>query len=109
MARLMDLAAVIRSKNAGPYEITFDIMFDDPELYEKVKRTGVINRELFARLYHVPLEQVSFTAYDAAFAFKGTLPRRVCAGDAGDTDVYGAQQHAPLLSVEVPIDEAQEG
>jgi hypothetical protein len=104
MARLMDLATVIRSKNAGPYEITFDIMFDDPTLYAQVKRTGVINRDLFAQLYHVPPEQVYFTAYDAAYAFKGTVPRRWSAGDAEDTDVYGAQQHAPLLTVEVPIE-----
>jgi hypothetical protein len=27
----------------------------------------------------------------------------VPAGDIGDTDVYGAQQHAPLLEVEIPI------
>ncbi|MBI3326077.1 MAG: DUF4387 domain-containing protein [Nitrospinae bacterium] len=105
MARLMDIAKVIRSKNAGAYEITFDIMFDNQELYEKVKRTGVINRDLFAQLYHVPPEQVFFTAYDAAYAFKGTLPRRSSAGDADDSDVYGAQQHAPLLTVEVPIEQ----
>ena len=98
----MDLAKVIRNKNAGPYEITFDIMFDDPDLYDKVKRTGIINRELFAQLYHVDLQVVSFTTYDAAYTFKGTIPRRVSASDTGDTDVYGAQQHTPLLTVEVP-------
>jgi hypothetical protein len=78
MARLIDLARVIRSKNAGPYEITFDIMFDDPDLYEKVKHTGVINRELFTRLYHVPLERVFFTTYDAAFALGNSAPPRIC-------------------------------
>jgi hypothetical protein len=104
MARLMDLATVIRSKNAGPYEITFDIMFDAPEVYEQVKRTGVLNRELFARLYHVRPEEVFFTTYDAAYAFKGTLPRRTSAGDVEDTDVYGAQQHTPLLTIEVPLE-----
>jgi hypothetical protein len=37
---------------------------------------------------------VLFTPYDAAFAFKATFPRLVPAGDFGDTDVYGCQQHA---------------
>jgi hypothetical protein len=32
-------------------------------------------------------------------AIKLTLPRRLCAGDPGDGDVYGAQQHAPLLEL----------
>lgn len=107
MARLMDLATVIRSRNAGPYEITFDIMFDDPEMYEQVKRTGIINRELSARLYHVRPEEVFFTTYDAAYAFKGTLPRRASAGDVEDTDVYGAQQHASLLTIEVPLEASE--
>ena len=44
-----------------------------------------------------------FTPYDAAFAFKATLPRLVPSGDFGDTDVYGCQQHAPLLDVDLPI------
>jgi hypothetical protein len=32
-------------------------------------------------------------------AIKYTMPRRICAGDPGDGDVYGAQQHAALLGV----------
>ncbi len=107
MAQWMDLETVIRSKNAGSYEITFDIMFDDPEVYEQVKRTGFVNRELFARLYHVRPEEVFFTTYDTAYAFKGTLPRRTSAGDVEDTDVYGAQQHAPLLTIEVALEASE--
>ena len=103
MAKLKDLASVLRSKNAGAFQITFDIMFADKATYEKVKQTGVINSDLFARLYKVPVEKVQFTEYDAAYAFKGTIPRRISSGDVGDTDVYGAQQHAPLLDVEVPV------
>jgi hypothetical protein len=41
--------------------------------------------------------------YDAALAFKVTLPRVGPAGDFRDTDVYGAQRHAPLLDVEIPL------
>jgi len=63
----------------------------------------VLCPELFARLYGVKAEHVLFTPYDAAFAFKATLPRLVPAGEFGDTDVYGCQQHAPLLDVDVPV------
>ena len=89
MAWLMDLARAVRSMNAGSYEITFDITFDDPELYERAKHTEVIDGEAFAQLYHIPLEQVFSTIYDAAFAFKMALPHRVSAGDAEGTEVYG--------------------
>jgi hypothetical protein len=103
MARIRDIAQVCKSKNAGPFELTIDVVFEDPALFEKVKRAGVLGPALFARLYGVRTEDVLFTVYDAAFAFKATLPRLVPAGDIGDTDVYGAQQHAPLLDVEIPL------
>ena len=103
MARIREIAQVCKSKNAGPFELTIDVVFDNPAMFEKVKRTGVLGPALFARLYGVRAEDVLFTVYDAALAFKATLPRLVPAGDIGDTDVYGAQQHAPLLDVEIPL------
>ena len=103
MPRIRDIAQVCKSKNAGPFMVTIDVLFEDPTLYRRVKATGVLSTALFARLYGVAERDVLFTPYDTASAFKATLPRLVPAGDFGDTDVYGAQQHAPLLDVEVPI------
>jgi hypothetical protein len=103
MALIKDIARVCKSKNAGPFELTIDVVFDDADTFGKVKATGVLNIELFARLYNVSSETVLLTPYDAAFAFKATLPRLVPAGDFGDTDVYGCQQHALLLDVDVPV------
>jgi hypothetical protein len=104
MARIRDIAQVCKSKNAGPFEVTIDVVFSDKVMFEAVKATNFLNAGLIARLYHVAPEDVLFTVYDAGNAFKATLPRRIPAGDIGDTDVYGAQQHAPLLDVEIPID-----
>jgi hypothetical protein len=103
MALIKDLAKVCKSKNAGPFELTIDVVFDSAEMFNRVKATGVLRPALFARLYNVPAEHVLFAPYDAAFAFKATFPRLVPAGDFGDTDVYGCQQHAPLLDVDLPI------
>jgi len=47
-------ASVIRTKNAGPYIITADIIFDDSVNYERVKKSGVISRERVAGLYVSP-------------------------------------------------------
>ena len=102
MAKLKHLAQIIRSKNAGAFQLTLDIIFEDRETYERVKQTGVINRRLFADLYRVPEDQVEFIEYDHAYAFKGTIPRWHGSGDIADSDTYGAQQHAPLLDVEIP-------
>jgi hypothetical protein len=103
MALIRDIARVCKSKNAGPFELTIDVVFDDPALYQRVKESGALNAELFARLYNVSANQVLLTPYDAASAFKATLPRLVPSGDIGDTDVYGCQQHAPLLDVDLPV------
>lgn len=102
MATIGDIALVCKSKNAGPFEVTIDAVFADRETFDKVNASGILCPELFAELYKVRAEDVLFTVYEAGLAFKATLPRLVAAGDLGDTDVYGAQQHAPLLGVEVP-------
>ncbi|MDD5196849.1 MAG: DUF4387 family protein, partial [Candidatus Omnitrophica bacterium] len=38
-----------------------------------------------------------------AWAIKITIPRAVASGGIGDTDIYGAQQHAPLYSLKIPV------
>jgi len=103
MARIRDIAKACKSKNAGPFEVTIDVVFDQRSMYERVRTTGVLGPELFARLYHVRAEDVLFSEYPAGNAFKATIPRLIASGDVGDTDVYGAQQHAPLLDVDIPI------
>lgn len=97
--KLSDLADVIRSKNAGPYELTFDIMFKTGEIYRAVARSGAINKVSFAALYGISPEDVmEIVHFDPAKAIKITIIRPVCSGDLRETDVYGAQQHAPLMN-----------
>ncbi|MBO8170269.1 MAG: DUF4387 domain-containing protein [Bacillaceae bacterium] len=99
---LKDVARVIRSKNAGPFEITFDIMFASEDEYRCVKKSGRLTRETVAALYGVAVSEiVAFVWYDPALAVKFTLTRPVSSGNEGERDTYGAQQHAPLLSLEV--------
>jgi len=66
-------------------------VFDERSMYERVRATGVLGPELFARLYHVRPDEVLFSEYPAGNAFKATIPRLVASGDVGDTDVYGAK------------------
>ena len=103
-AKMLDLAKVIRSKNAGPFELTFDIMFDSARRYQAVKNSGVITSKLVAKLYRISHNEVLVCRpYDPALAFKITIRRPVGSGDLGDSDVYGCQQHVPLTSIEVPL------
>jgi len=100
---LSELAKTIRSKNAGVNKITFDIIFRDRENYERVKRARVLTRDRVAALYRIPLERISdFVEYDPAYAIKFTIYRLTPSGSAGDGDIFGAQQYAPLLDLVVP-------
>ena len=102
MTKLWEVAKLVRSKNAGPFVLTFDIMFDDPDVYRLVQDTGAISKELVAHLYKQPGEDVMFFYCDSALAIKFSIPRPVFSGDLGDSDVFGGQQYAPLLDIEVP-------
>jgi len=104
MTKLTDIASVIRSKNSGPYELTLDIIFNDYKDFEKVRDGGFIDEKLICSLYGVTPEKiVSIVAFEPAKAIKATIKRPICSGDLGETDVYGAQQHAPLLGLEFDI------
>lgn len=104
MPRLGELAKLIRSKNAGPFQLTFDIMFDDAELYRKVKASGALNQALFAGLYRTLIDQVLYVEHDQALAFKVTIPRPIFSGALGDTDIFGAQQFDPIAQIEIDLD-----
>ncbi|MDH6523376.1 hypothetical protein M2163_000119 [Streptomyces sp. SAI-135] len=100
---LKDLAEVIRSKNAGPYEITFDVMFTDADRYAHVRDSGVLNPTALASLYSVTESDVrTCQFFEPALAFKLTLVRQGDQGSVGERDTFGAQQHGPLLDILVP-------
>ena len=101
MSRLAELATVIRSKNTSPFTYSLDIIFKDPAVYASFKAGQHIDRKLIAELYGLAPEAVLDVIYfDPAAAIKICLPRDVSSGAPGDRDVYGAQQHAPLLQWE---------
>ncbi|MCC8982870.1 DUF4387 domain-containing protein [Bradyrhizobium acaciae] len=104
LVKLGNLASVVRSKNAGPYRITLDVLFERDDLYEAVSRSCALTAESLARLYGVDRSKISsFFEIPTARAFKATIyrPNAQCA--LGESDVYGAQQHAPLLDMMIPV------
>jgi len=103
--KIYELAKVLRSKNAGPFRTTFDILFDADEPYQRVRDSGVLTKEHIAELYGIRPEDVYGIFFvDAARGIKITIPKPIdmASGDPRCRDLFGAQQHIPLLSVEVP-------
>lgn len=101
---LVEIAEVIRSKNSGPFELTLDIIFKERAIYEKVCNAGQFTPERIAALYGIsPQSVLAIIRFEPAKAIKINLKRPVPSGGLGDTDIYGAQQHAPLLGMELEL------
>ena len=101
--RLVDLAKTIRSKNAGVDKITFDVIFASQDAYERVRDSGVVTRKSVAALYGLSENRITdFVNFDPACAIKFSILRERPSGSAGDPDIFGAQQYAPLMEIEVP-------
>lgn len=100
--RLYELATAIRSKNAGPFTLTIDLVLPDRESFARVLAAEGLAPERIAALYGVPVDGVRVTPFQRVLTIKVALPRPgASSGAPGDRDVYGCQQHFPLADVEV--------
>jgi hypothetical protein len=102
VATLGSLAQLIRSKNAGPWKLTVDVMLPDIETYERVVSSGVIDQDTVSRLFGIEADKVEIYHYAPAKAIKISFPRFRPNGHPEDTDLFGGQQFAPLVDLEVP-------
>jgi hypothetical protein len=102
---LASLAKTIRSKNAGVDKITFDVIFQDKETYDLVRRSRALSRAAICTLYGIPDARISdHVEFDPGLAIKFTIYRKMPSGSVGDPDIFGSQQYGPLLGIEVPVD-----
>lgn len=97
--KLIELAKILRSKNAGPLYITFDLMFDDSEKMQKV--LNGLTKEKIAKAYNVDQKLIDIISYEIVDSIKITFPRKCISGSICDDDVYGCQQHMPLANIEI--------
>ena len=103
MTRLYELARMLRSKNSGPFLITLDLFFDDLATYRRVVESGVLCEATLNSCYQLAAGQLlGIYFFESALGIKITYRRPVSSGTCGDRDVYGAQQHAPLMNLLSP-------
>jgi len=99
---LREITKVLRSKNAGPFTITFDLLFRTKEDLERVVEANILGVERVAGYLKCPQSDIEVYVYPPANAIKITVPRRHSSGSFDDSDVFGCQQHAWMLDIEVP-------
>jgi Domain of unknown function (DUF4387)/Acyclic terpene utilisation family protein AtuA len=101
--RLLDMAVVIRSKDAGINRLTFDIIFTSGENYEIALRSNVFSKASVARILNLPPERVVGTFFvDTCNAIKITIDRPNISASVDERDVFGAQQQAVIERLSIP-------
>jgi hypothetical protein len=100
--RLYDLASTIRSKNAGPFRVTIDLVLADRAAFERVLEAADMQPDRIAALYGVAADEVRIIPFERILTIKVTLPRPAASSGApGDRDVYGCAQHFPVADIDV--------
>jgi len=100
---LSEIAPTIRSKNAKPYRVTFDILFDRKDVYDYVKGTGALTPAVIAHAYRVPESEITSSfIFDPGLAFKFTMRRPRVQGSFGDGDLYACQWHSAMFDIPIP-------
>jgi hypothetical protein len=95
------LAELVRSKNAGPFWITFDIFLATDEDYRRAAAPGVVTEHAVAELYHVDPAVVRIYRMPDLRVVKVSFPRPTPQGDFHDRDMHAGQQHIPLAALPV--------
>ena len=102
--RLLDMAVVIRSKDAGINRLTLDVIFTSAENYEAALRSNVFSRESVARILKLPVGRIVGTFFvDTCNAIKISIERPNISASVDERDVFGAQQQAEMERVSIPI------
>lgn len=99
MKKLIDYTKILRSKNAGPLFITFDLIFNTREDMEYVAEK--LTKEQISKAYDVSVEKIDIIPYGVVNSIKITFPRKSISGSFADNDIYGCQQHVPLANIEI--------
>lgn len=97
--KLIEYTKILRSKNAGPLFITFDLIFDSTEKLDYVMNH--LHKEMVAAAYDVKAEDINIIEFRVVNAIKITFPRKNISGSLLDTDIYGCQMQKPLSEIEV--------
>ena len=97
MKKLIEYTKILRSKNAGPLYITFDLIFSTKEDMDYV--ADRLTKAQIAEVYGVGEENIRIIPYAVVNSIKITFPRQHISGSLADTDIYGCQQHVPLAEI----------
>jgi len=101
MATVKQVCRHVRSKNAGPYWVTFDLFFDGPENFRRYKDSAALGPALLQRLFGADPQLVKRFAVPKLDMLKLSYARTSAQGGVVERDMHCGQQFVRLLDVEL--------
>lgn len=101
MTTLRDVCRHVRSKNAGPYWVTFDLFFDGAETFEKYQGSEALGPKLFERLFGADPSLVRHYPVPDLNVVKISYARTSAQGGVVERDMHCGQQFVRLLEVKL--------
>lgn len=99
MTTVKDVCRHVRSKNAGPYWVTFDLFFDGPESFAKYQDSPALGPPLFERLFGADPTLVRRYPVPDLNVVKISYARTAPQGGMVERDMHCGQQFVRLLDV----------
>ena len=101
MPKVKEVCRHVRSKVAGPFWVTTDLMFDTPENYHRYVDSPALSPESIAAIYRIDPATVQRYPIEQLRVLKISYPRRSPQGSVDDRDLHSGQQYTYLLDVEL--------
>ena len=101
MAKVSEVCKHVRSKNAGPYWVTFDLFFNDAAHFNQYHDSPTLSPDLFATLYGAAGDTVKQFSVPSLNLVKVSFGRKTPQGGEVERDMHCGQQFVRLLDVEL--------
>ncbi|MCS7477682.1 DUF4387 domain-containing protein [Umezawaea endophytica] len=101
MPKLSEVTRHVRSKAAGPFWVSVDVMFDGQENFDRYSASPALSAESIAAVYGVDAATVSLYPIPALKVLKVSYPRKSPQGGVEERDMHSGQQYTYLLDTEL--------
>ena len=101
MPTVNDVCRHVRSKNAGPFWVTFDFFFDSEVSFERYSASPALGPDLFASVFGADPSLVKHYPVPSLNVLKISYARTNVLGGEVERDMHCGQQFARILNVEL--------
>lgn len=100
--KVSEIAAKIRSKNAGPFWVTVDVFCHADSRWQQLR--SALSVAVVSELFQLPADVLKRYEIESLHVLKFSFPRPVVQGSRFDRDMHGAQYGVLLAQLAVPVD-----